>query len=133
MDRRRRMTNRLGHAAQAPMRRSRWPRLQRPPHRLGDLLVTDLARRPRPRLIVQSVKAMACKPLSPLADRPPENPQPIGDLPIVTAFCRRQNDPRPQRQRLARLAPPRQRLKLPPLGGAQLNRRGSSLRHSDLT
>ncbi len=46
-----------------------------------------------------SLKAMARKPLPPLADRATENPQPFGDVPVVAAFRRRHNDARPQRRR----------------------------------
>ena len=132
MDRRWRMTDSLSHRAQAPMRCPRRSRLQRAPNRLGDLLVANLARSPRPRLVVQPFKTVPRKPLAPLTDRAAEDPQPLGNLSVVAAFRRNQNDPRAQRQRLPRLAPSRQGLKLTPLGCAQHNRRSFSLRHSDL-
>src|SRR3546814_3266170 len=52
MDGRRRVVDGFSHRPQAPMRRASRRRLQGQPDRLGDLVIADLARPARPRLVV---------------------------------------------------------------------------------
>src|SRR5512132_3441273 len=68
VDCRRRVTHRLGHRAQRPMRRIRWSRFQRQTDRLGNLVIADLPRRSGTRLVVKPVDAMLGKAPTPFAD-----------------------------------------------------------------
>src|SRR5215831_4587615 len=86
MDRRRRMANRIGHAAQAPMRPPGRACLQRPADRVGDLVIADLAWGPRARFVIKAVKPIPRKALTPLADRAAEDPQSLGDQSVVHAL-----------------------------------------------
>src|SRR3546814_19057865 len=69
MDGRRRVVDGFSHRPQAPMRRASRRRLQGQPDRLGDLVIADLARPARPRLVVKPVETLFGETPPPLADR----------------------------------------------------------------
>ena len=117
----RRVADRLGHRAQRPVRRSRRCRLQRQPDRVGDLAVADLAGRPWPRLVQQTVQPMRSEAAAPLADRVGVRPDLGADRLVLQPRRGRQHDARPARHGLAGLLRPGQRLQLPALRRAQLN------------
>ena len=132
MDGRRRVADRRGQGAQAPVGGARWPRLQRPPDRVGDCVIADPARRARARLVVKAVQAVRHEPLAPLANRSPANAQPLGDQPIVTSISRRKHDASALRQPLPGRPPPRQRLQLATLLLRKHDLGRFALRHSEL-
>jgi hypothetical protein len=130
VDGRRRMTNCFRHAAQAPVRSPRRPAFERSTDRVGDLVVANLARCARPRLVIQPIQPKSCEPLSPFANRPAENAQPFRDFAVMPARCRRQHNARSQRQRLAGRVSARQRFQFAPLFRRQLNRGCFALCHA---
>ena len=97
VDCRRRVTHRLGHRAQRPMRRIRWSRFQRQTDRLGNLVIADLPRRPGTRLVVKPVDAMLGKAPTPLADGVLVGVERLSDRLVRHPVRRREHDPRPPR------------------------------------
>src|SRR5687768_13081758 len=70
---------RFRHVAAAPMRLPAGRLLQRPHDHLLHLLVADLPRRPRARLVVQPVEPLAHESAAPFAPRRLRHPQPPRD------------------------------------------------------
>ena len=94
--------------------------LQRRHHHLFDLVQQDRRRPARARLIDQAVQAVVDEPAPPLGDRVLHHPQVGRDLLVRRPGCGAgQDDPRPQRQRLRRLRPPRPPLQLVAFGAGQ--------------
>ena len=81
--------------------------LQRLGEHLLDLLISNGARPPRPRLVRQPLQPIDQKPRAPLRHRSARQLQFLRHLRDGPALSTRQHDPRPQRQRLRRLPPPR--------------------------
>ena len=92
------MADRLGHRAHAPVRRARRQCLQRSVGPFGDLVIADLARRARARLVEQARPGARGEALAPLADRAAEN-RPVARRSV------RCEPPRPQPARYERAAP----------------------------
>jgi hypothetical protein len=103
---------RLCHRARAPMRRVGRHRLQRLRHDLGDLLVSDLARRAAARLVIEAIQTPRSKPLAPCQNRHPGDADFIGDGTIVQTICRQKNNFGPHRIRPRDLATPYPRFQL---------------------
>ncbi len=99
---------------------------------LRNLLIADLARSPGAWLVVEPVEPGLGKAPTPLADRAGIGPCKIDDRLVLQPVRRRQNDPRPPRQSLRRLAPPRQPFQLTPLRARQGDRYGHSAHRSSL-
>src|SRR3546814_3568634 len=91
------------------MRRASRRRLQGQPDRLGDLVIADLARPARPRLVVKPVETLFGETPPPLADRVLHRPNAMGDRLVVQPRGRQQDDVRALRQALGRAPAPRQR------------------------
>ena len=105
-------------------------RFQRLADRRGDLVVADLTRRARARLVVKPVQAIAGEPPAPHTRGVRANVEFGRDLLIIQAIRCGQNNARSNRQRLRRAmftGQSRQRL---PLCLVQYNRDRSPLRHS---
>src|SRR3546814_13626652 len=98
------------------MRRASRRRLQGQPDRLGDLVIADLARPARPRLVVKPVETLFGETPPPLADRVLHRPNAMGDRLVVQPRGRQQDDVRALRQALGRAPAPR-----PPLEIAALH------------
>jgi len=67
-------------------------RLQRLRHDLGNLLVSDLARRAAARLVIKTIETPFGKPLSPQSSRQPGDNEFIRDRAIVHAVSGQQHD-----------------------------------------
>jgi len=80
MHRRRRMTDLLNHAPEAPVGATPWARLQRFADRARDFVVANLARRAGPRLVVETVHTLVGKAVAPGADRVRADPKLRRDL-----------------------------------------------------
>src|SRR5579875_2369777 len=102
------------------MRPLRWPGLQCPADRIGDLIVADLPGGARPRLVIKTIQSKQDQTFPPFANRAAENPKPLRDQAIMSAFGCRQDNTRSQSQSLASRTPPRQRFQLAPLLRRQL-------------
>ena len=98
------------HAAAAPVRLAARRRLERPHDHLLDLLIADLPRGPRARLVIQPVQSLANKPTAPFAHRDLRHPQAFRDDLVVVPLRARQDDPRPPRQMRCRPRPMGQRV-----------------------
>src|SRR3954447_2624455 len=87
------------------------------PERLDDhllnLLVGDLARLTRPRLVGQPIKSVHREAVAPLAHGADRDPQLARDLGVVRSRGGREHDPRPQSQSLSTRSPSLPRLQLP--------------------
>jgi hypothetical protein len=79
------------------------------------------ARAPRPRLIEQSIEPLLSKPAAPHHRHVARDPKPLGDLGVLQAVGRKQDNPRALRERLRARSPPRPRLQLRALVIGQLN------------
>jgi len=88
------------------MRLSSGPRLQRSADRVGDLVVADLARCSRSRLVEQSIEPFCGKAPTPFADCIGVRAHLNADRLILQPGCSGQNDARPTRHRLAGLLRP---------------------------
>jgi len=87
-------------------------RLQRLGHDLGDLLVSDLARRAAARLVIETLQTPHSKPLAPRQNRHPGDADLIGDGTIVQTICRQKDNSSPHRIRPRNLATPYSRFQL---------------------
>ena len=99
-------------------------------HHLLDLGVGDGARHSRPGLVAEPVQPAGQEPGPPLRHGDPADPQPRRDGRIVPALSARQHDPRPQRQPLGGLPPPRPVLQHPPLSLRQHQRLQPRITHA---
>jgi hypothetical protein len=97
MHRRGRVADLLSHRPQAPVRRSLRKCLQRLADRGCNLIVTDLARRTRARLVVKTFQPLRRKAIAPRTHRCRTDTDLGGDLLVVEPLSRSQNDPRPFR------------------------------------
>ncbi len=131
MDRRRREARGVRHGAQAPVRRVPRRRLQCPANDFGDLVVADLPRRARSRLVHQPVSAMLRKSLAPLADSIGRCVHPQRDAFVLQPLRGKQNDPSPWSQSLRRSPARRKPQEFAPLALRQSDRnRGLAHRQS---
>src|SRR5262245_7786308 len=130
MDRRGRMTHRLRHGPQAPVRRTFGPRLQRLSDGGSDLVVTDLTRRARTRLVIQPVHAVTGEPIAPQAGRVSADIQLGRDLLVGQPARRGKHNACPHRHRLRRAMLAGQRCQSLLLGLVQLDRNRPALGHS---
>src|SRR5207237_813310 len=103
-----------GQRTRRPVRRVLGRRLQRAHDHLLHLGVVDRPRPPRPRLVDETVETIGRKPRTPPRDHPPRDREPLGNLRVAEPRSGRKHDPRPLRQRLRALAPPRPCLQLLP-------------------
>jgi Group II intron, maturase-specific domain len=120
IDRRGRESDGPGHRSQAPVRRIPRCRLQRQTNGLGDLIVSDLARRPWTGLVQESVDPTRRKSPSRLANRIGRDPLSGANTFVVHAFGRQQDNPRALSQPLRRPPTRRQPLKFAPLAFRQI-------------
>ncbi len=100
-------------------------------HRL-DIGISDLARRPRSRLIDETIGATLGEPLPPLHHRCLMHPDPLRYLVVRQPPSRQQHNPGPLRDRMRRLRttrPPLQHLPLLISHGQRLARTSTLLRH----
>ena len=114
LDRRAAEAARFRHAAAAPMRLAARRLLERSHDHLLDLLIADLPRCTRARLVVQPVQALAHKPSAPFAYRGLRHPQPLRPTVVVQTLGARQNDPRAPREVRRRARPMGQRVQSHP-------------------
>ena len=103
-----RMADLLGHGPQAPMRRAFRTRFQRLADCGRDLIVTDLARRTRTRLVVETIHPALREAIAPCAGRCGTDTHLARNLLVVEPRGRSENDARPLRQRLRRAVLARQ-------------------------
>jgi hypothetical protein len=85
----------LGHQPQAPVRRFMRNPLDRPAQDVARLLGRQMPRLARPGPIAQAAEAVSDVPLTPLVDRQPHDPEPVGDRCGTQAFRTEQDNPRP--------------------------------------
>jgi hypothetical protein len=103
---------------------------RRDDHRL-DAAILDGSRRPRARIVPQAVQPACREAVTPLADGGLIHSEARRHLLALLAFRAGQHDARPHRQRLRRLAPSRQTLKLQALALAENDlRRASPICHA---
>jgi hypothetical protein len=122
MDRGRRVPDGLSHGTQRPVRRVGRPRFQRHANRLRDLLIANLARGARARLIVKTVKMMNRKSTPPLPHCVFAGVDLVANGLVLQTVRSRKDDPRSSRQSLPRLLRTSQTQKLNPLSLAQCDR-----------
>jgi hypothetical protein len=79
-------------------------RLQRLGHHLGDLLISDFARRTATRLVIKAIETLVREPFSPESGRQSRDAEFIRDRAIVHTVGRQQHDLGPQRIRASNLA-----------------------------
>lgn len=103
------------------MRGASGRRLQGLPDRLGDLVIPDLARPARARLVKKSIHTLFGKAPPPFANRILHGASAMGDGLVLQPLGRQKHDPRPLRQALTRAPSPRQTLQLTPFLRAQLD------------
>src|SRR4029453_17209480 len=103
--------------------------LQRRSHDFGDLLVADLARSARTRLIDKAVQTLRGEPLTPSLHRHPRDPKLPRDHEVWQAGGGKQHDLRTHAVRPRDLPPSRPRFKLGALGVSQLDANRSPSRH----
>jgi hypothetical protein len=104
------------------VRRSSGCGLQGQANRLGDLIVTDLTRRPRSRLVIQSLNPPFREPSAPFAHGVQLCTKPLADYLVLQTFGRRQHNPRSPRQSLRRSTLPGKALELLALLSRQFDR-----------
>jgi hypothetical protein len=111
------------------MRRRRRRGLERPHDHGFDPGVIDRARRARARFVAQPLEAPLDKPTAPFANRALVHPEMSGNLLVLLTFGAFKDDTCPQRQRLRRASPRRQRSQLRLLCLRQNQSCKSSSRH----
>jgi hypothetical protein len=104
------------------MRRAPRRRLERLANDFGDVVIANLARRARTRLVEKTVNPALGEPPPPFAHRVGGCVDAQADVSVFRAFSREQDDTRPLRQPLRCLPARRQALQLPPLNRRQINR-----------
>jgi hypothetical protein len=130
LHRRRGMGNLFGHGSRAPVRAPFRSRLYSLADRCSDLVVTDLARRTRARLVVEAVHPALGKSVAPRPGCGGADADLGRDLLVVEAARRRQDDPSALGDRLRCTVLARQCRQLALLHLIEYDRNSPPLRHS---
>lgn len=106
-------------------------RLKRFADRARDLVISDLARRARPWLVIKTVQAVLGKTIAPCAHRVLADPERLGDLLVQETIGRRQHNACPICKRLWRAVLARQCYQSPLLRLIQHNCNRSPFSHAN--
>src|ERR1019366_8803182 len=104
-----------GYHAAGPVGNSLWSLLQRQPHNLFDLLIANLTRRPRTRLIAQTHYPFGNETGTPKTHGKSRGTQLGGNRCVASSARTLQNDPRSERHRPGAARLPRKAIQLDPL------------------